>query len=64
MKQFLSSTYGRDIKRVGLIFIALMLIKNLFEPMDNNFINGCLQGLIVGAIVLWIRFLINKRDTQ
>ena len=64
MKQFLSSTYGQVIKRLVLIFIALILIKNLYEPMDNNFINGCLQGLIVGAIVLLIRFLINKRDTQ
>ena len=64
MKKILSNPYGRDFIRVGLFFILMISVKYLYKPLDNSFVNGCIQGSIVGFIVLLIRFYIKKPKTE
>lgn len=64
MKNILSNPYGRDFIRVGLFFILMISVKYLYKPLDNSFLNGCIQGSIVGFIVLLIRFYIKKPKTE
>jgi uncharacterized membrane-anchored protein len=64
MKNILSNPYGRDFIRVGLFFILMISVKYLYKPLDNSFVNGCIQGSIVGFIVLLIRFYIKKPKTE
>jgi hypothetical protein len=64
MKKILSNPYGRDFIRVGLFFILMISVKYLYKPLDNGFVNGCIQGSIVGFIVLLIRFYIKKSKTE
>jgi uncharacterized membrane-anchored protein len=64
MKKILSNQYGKDLIRVGLLFILMISVKYLYKPLDNSFVNGCIQGSIVGFIVLLIRFYIKKHNTE
>ena len=64
MKNILSNPYGRDFIRVGLFFILMISVKYLYKPLDNSFVNGCIQGSIVCFIVLLIRFYIKKPKTE
>ena len=64
MRKILSNPYGRDFIRVGLFFILMISVKYLYKPLDNSFVNGCIQGSIVGFIVLLIRFYIKKPKTE
>jgi hypothetical protein len=64
MKKILSNQYGKDFIRVGLFFILMISVKYLYKPLDNGFVNGCIQGSIVGFIVLLIRFYIKKSKTE
>ena len=64
MKKILSNPYGRDFIRVGLFFILMISVKYLYKPLDNSFVNGCIQGSIVGFIVLLIKFYIKKPKTE
>lgn len=64
MRKILSNPYGRDFIRVGLFFILMISVKYLYKPLDNSFVDGCIQGSIVGFIVLLIRFYIKKPKTE
>jgi hypothetical protein len=64
MKKVISNPYGRDFIRIGLFFILMITVKFLFKPLDNGFVNGCVQGSIVGFIVLLIRYFIKKPTTE
>ena len=64
MRKILSNPYGRDFIRVGLFFILMISVKYLYKSLDNSFVDGCIQGSIVGFIVLLIRFYIKKPKTE
>ena len=64
MREIQSNPYGRDFIRVGLFFILMISVKYLYKPLDNSFVDGCIQGSIVGFIVLLIRFFIKKPKTE
>ena len=64
MKKVISNPFGRDFIRIGLFFILMISVKFLYKPLDNGFVNGCVQGSIVGFIVLLIRYFIKKPNTE
>lgn len=64
MRKILSNPYGRDLIRIVLLFLSLLIIKYVTKSTMNSFVGGCIEGVGVGSVVLLIRFLIKKPKPQ
>jgi hypothetical protein len=64
MKKILSNAYGREIFRIFLLFLSMKIFVNFYKPLDNKFIDGCIQVFLLVCVVSLIKYIVKKPKSE